>query len=226
MTDRTADYGAGLASVVFSNPLTQGVSDAGNIMSIARRADGDAPNPLTRFAANRLASHIPLGPQAAQIAAGTDPYKRDISSKSDTEQLTNVVKRTVPGLRNTLPPRTGAFGAPLPETKGILGRQFVFDRTDDPVLQEAADRGVSVRMVKPGVPKTEQDKADRLAAGLNLRDVISEEKARDLNPRKGLAVQAAVRALMNSQAYKNAPNDRVRELLMRQVVTKASGAVK
>lgn len=226
ITDRTADYGLGMASTVFANPLTQGISDLGGIMSIARRADGDAASPLTRFVAGRVPAAIPGGPQIAQVAAGIDPFKRDVSSRSDTQQLGNVVRRTIPVLRNTLPTRTGAFGKPLPETKGVLGRQFVFDRTSDPVLQEAADRGISVRMLKPGVPKTDQDKADRIAAGLRVDKVLTEEDVQRINPLKGLAVEQAVRDLKESPAYKNAANDHVRSLLMRRVVTAASSKVK
>lgn len=154
-----------------------------------------------------------------QLAQATDPYKRDTYSGDDKEDLLANLKNNIPILRETLQPRIGSNGEPLPQNPGRNFAQKLFDNLlnpaavtvpsamNDPVRDEAVRLHDEAGLYGGFQPKIERDYLE-----VNGHETTAEE-LNEFAANANTAMNQAARNLIDTDYYQSLTDEQKDKIL-------------
>jgi hypothetical protein len=187
-----------------------------------------ATSAAARVAGGMGLSLIPAVSAQRTIARVSDPVKREVKANSEWERFMNQVKNSIPGQKETLPPRVDALGNVVQDTDPMLGLLLRGPQT--PVEEAVLQHDVQLRKPKPykwetpdefALRATAEGLAQRLAAvkGLENADrlIRGEQRMREQLAQRATDVGNTVFAEQTTQRpaewFQNQMRSGVPELL-------------
>lgn len=129
------------------------LNGVGSVLN-ALSASAQGGQMATREAESVIQSFIPQGALLANAASAMDPYERQARGSTAQETFGQALETRLPGLRQNVPPRLTATGAPIPNPQQgaglLMPRSSVVNA--DPVLVAMAQAGVTPSAAPSSVP--------------------------------------------------------------------------
>jgi len=197
-SDALAGAGFSLGRVVLDQPMVSGLSSALDAAKDPQHAGG-------RFVSRLAGSVVPTA--VADVASSMDPSQRDVKG------VVGSIKARVPGARETLPEKLGAFGEPLPNqnqgVKAFVNALNVTNANDDALVQELSRLKVSL---------SEPGKKIKLGMGKNAIEYQrTDEEQRQLKADIGRESEERLRRILATDSYAQLSDDEKKARLERVI---------